>query len=72
MRWWFASGEWAYAETPGNIPDLTLPDMQLFLALKLDGNEEAGHLVLTEGRPRIINRIAEPARAIVMAYNPEQ
>jgi len=28
-------GEWAYAETPGNIPDLTLPDAQLFLALKI-------------------------------------
>jgi beta-glucosidase len=27
-------------------------------------------VVLTEGRPRIINRIAEPANAIVMAYNP--
>jgi beta-glucosidase len=27
-------------------------------------------LVLTEGRPRIISRIADPAQAIVMAYNP--
>src|SRR5260370_33979423 len=27
-------------------------------------------LVLTEGRPRIINRIADSAKAIVMAYNP--
>src|SRR5260370_3348902 len=27
-------------------------------------------LVLTEGRPRIISRIADPANAIVMAYNP--
>src|SRR5467141_3907028 len=28
-------GEWAYAETPGNIPDLTLPDAQLYLARKI-------------------------------------
>jgi len=28
-------GEWAYAETPGNIADLTLPDAQLDLARKI-------------------------------------
>jgi beta-glucosidase len=63
-------GEWAYAETPGNIPDLTLPDAQLYLALKVMQTKKPVIVVLTEGRPRIINRIVEPAQAIVMAYNP--
>jgi beta-glucosidase len=63
-------GEWAYAETPGNIPDLTLPDAQLFLALKIMETKKPVIVVLTEGRPRIISRIADPAKAIVMAYNP--
>ncbi len=63
-------GEWAYAETPGNIPDLTLPDAQLYLALKIMETKKPVILVLTEGRPRIISRIAEAAKAIVMAYNP--
>ncbi len=63
-------GEWAYAETPGNIPDLTLPDAQLSLALKIMETKKPVILVLTEGRPRIINRIADSAKAIVMAYNP--
>lgn len=63
-------GEWAYAETLGNVPDLTLPDAQLFLALKIMETKKPVILVLTEGRPRVINRIVEPAKAIVMAYNP--
>jgi len=63
-------GEWAYAETPGNIADLTLPDAQLSLALKIMETKKPVILVLTEGRPRIISRIADSAKAIVMAYNP--
>ncbi len=63
-------GEWAYAETPGNIPDLALPDAQLLLALKIMETKKPVILVLTEGRPRIISRIADSAKAIVMAYNP--
>lgn len=63
-------GEWAYAETPGNVTDLTLPDAQLFLVQKIEETKKPVILVLTEGRPRIINRIADPAKAIVMAYNP--
>jgi beta-glucosidase len=63
-------GEWAYAETPGNVPDLALPDAQLFLAMKIMETKKPVILLLTEGRPRIISRIADPAQAIVMAYNP--
>ncbi len=63
-------GEWAYAETPGNIVDLSLPDAQLALVHKLEETKKPVILVLTEGRPRLIRQIADPARAIVMAYNP--
>jgi beta-glucosidase len=63
-------GEWAYAETPGNIPDLTLPDAQLNLVLRVLETKKPVILLLTEGRPRIISRIADSANAIVMAYNP--
>jgi len=63
-------GEWAYAETPGNIPDLALPDAQIHLAHKLLESGKPVILVLTEGRPRIIRPIVEGAGAILMAYNP--
>src|SRR5882762_4590610 len=63
-------GEWAYAETPGNITDLTLPEAQLFLVHRIEETKKPVILVLTEGRPRIINRIAGPAKGILMAYNP--
>jgi beta-glucosidase len=64
------AGEWAYAETPGNITDLTLPDAQLYLVRKIAETKKPVILVLTEGRPRLISRVAEAAKAIVMAYNP--
>jgi beta-glucosidase len=63
-------GEWAYAETPGNIPDLALPDAQLHLAQKMLESGKPVILMLTEGRPRIIRAIATNASAILMAYNP--
>lgn len=63
-------GEWAYAETPGNIADLALPDAQIHLAQKMLESGKPVIFVLTEGRPRIIRPIVEGARAIVMAYNP--
>ena len=64
------AGEWAYAETPGNIVDLNLPDAQLYLVRKIAETKKPVILVLTEGRPRIISRVADSAKAIVMAYNP--
>lgn len=63
-------GEGAYAETPGNIEDLTLSDAQLKLAAAVSAAGKPVVFVLVEGRPRIINRIADAASAIVMAYNP--
>lgn len=63
-------GEGAYAETPGNINDLTLDEAQLKLAAAIIATGKPVVLVLAEGRPRIINRIADGAGAILMAYNP--
>jgi beta-glucosidase len=65
-----ALGEGSYCETPGNITDLTLGEPQLKLAQAIQATGKPVVLVLVEGRPRIINRIAEGANAILMAYNP--
>jgi beta-glucosidase len=63
-------GEGSYAETPGNITDLTLDEPQLKLAEAIEDTGKPVVLVLVEGRPRVINRIVNRARAILMAYNP--
>jgi beta-glucosidase len=63
-------GEGSYAETPGNIPDLTLGEPQLKLAQAIEATGKPVVLVLVEGRPRVINRIADNASAVLMAYNP--
>lgn len=65
-----AVGENAYAETPGNIDDLTLPEPQLRLVEGIEATGTPVVLVLVEGRPRVISRVADGARAIVMAYWP--
>ncbi|HDR05701.1 MAG TPA: beta-glucosidase [Candidatus Marinimicrobia bacterium] len=63
-------GEEPYCETPGNINDLSLPDVQyeLFKALAATGKPIV--MVLIEGRPRIVRPIEEKANAILMAYLP--
>ncbi|HYO62758.1 MAG TPA: glycoside hydrolase family 3 C-terminal domain-containing protein, partial [Pyrinomonadaceae bacterium] len=63
-------GEGSYTETPGNITDLTLPEPQLKLAEAVAAAGKPVVFVLVEGRPRIINRVADSAAAILMAYNP--
>ena len=63
-------GEGSYTETPGNITDLTLPEPQLKLAEAVAAAGKPVVLVLVEGRPRIINRIADKTGAILLAYNP--
>jgi beta-glucosidase len=63
-------GEGSYAETPGNITDLTLGEAQLKLARAIEETGKPVVLVLVEGRPRVISPIADGARAILMAYNP--
>lgn len=67
-------GEPPYVETAGNLDDLTLDASQLDLAEALiEGLAGTGKLlvlVLVEGRPRIIRRIAGRIPAILMAYLP--
>lgn len=63
-------GELSYAETPGNIDDLALPEAQVRLAQAVAAAGRPIVLVLIEGRPRVIRAVADAARAIVMAYNP--
>ena len=63
-------GEGSYSETPGNITDLTIGDPQIKLAQAIQATGKPVVMVLVEGRPRIINRIADGAKAILLAYNP--
>ena len=67
-------GEPTYVETAGNLDDLTLDAAQLDLAEALiealAGTGKPVILVLVEGRPRVIRRIAERIPAILMAYLP--
>jgi len=65
-----ALGEGSYCETPGNVTDLTIGEPQIKLAEALKATGKPIVMVLVEGRPRIINRIADSANAILMAYNP--
>ncbi|HKP69953.1 MAG TPA: glycoside hydrolase family 3 N-terminal domain-containing protein, partial [Pyrinomonadaceae bacterium] len=63
-------GEGSYTEHPGSIADLTLPDVQLSFAEKMIATGKPVVLVLSEGRPRVISRIADKVNAIVLAPNP--
>lgn len=63
-------GEKPYCETPGNIDDLTLDAPQLDLAEALAATGKPVVLVLVEGRPRVIRRVADKIPAIVLAYLP--
>jgi beta-glucosidase len=61
-------GENAYAESPGNIADLALPEDQINLAKTAASTGKPVILVLTEGRPRLITGVAPKMKAILMAY----
>jgi beta-glucosidase len=63
-------GEGSYTEHPGSIADLTLPEIQLKLAEAIIATGKPVVLVLIEGRPRVISRIADKVDGILMAYNP--
>ena len=63
-----ALGEGAYAETPGNIDDLTLPQGQLRLARAIEQAGVPVVLALFHGRPRIVRDAVDGARAIVTGY----
>ena len=63
-------GEDAYAEQPGVIDDLELPESQLNLAKALYATGKPVILVFAEGRPRIFRKIEPQAKGILMAYWP--
>ncbi|HKI70030.1 MAG TPA: glycoside hydrolase family 3 C-terminal domain-containing protein, partial [Verrucomicrobiae bacterium] len=63
-------GEDSYAETPGDINDLDLPEGQQELAKRLYATGKPVVLVLVEGRTRIIREIVPGAKGILMAYWP--
>ncbi len=63
-------GEGSYTETPGNLTDLTLSETQLKFAEKIIDTGKPVVLVMVEGRPRIINRIADKVSGILLALNP--
>lgn len=61
-------GENAYAESPGNIRDLALPDDQVALAKAAFATGKKVILVLQEGRPRFITNIEPGCAAIVLPF----
>lgn len=63
-------GEGSYTEHPGSISDLTLPEIQLNFAEAIIAAGKPVVLVMVEGRPRIINRIADKVSGILLALNP--
>ncbi len=63
-------GEGSYTETPGSIVDLTLPETQLKFAEQIIAAGKPVVLVLVEGRPRVISRIADQVPGIMLALNP--
>lgn len=63
-------GEGSYTETPGNITDLTLPETQLRFAEQILATGKPVVAVMVQGRPRLINRIADRLDAILYAPNP--
>jgi len=64
------AGEAAYAETPGNIPDLAFDSTQVEIIKTLASTGKPIVLVLLEGRPRIIREIEPYCNAILLAYWP--
>ncbi|MBN2214842.1 MAG: glycoside hydrolase family 3 C-terminal domain-containing protein [Bacteroidales bacterium] len=63
-------GEPSYAETPGYIEDLYLPDAQTDLALAMAATGKPVILVLTEGRPRLISRFEEQMEGVLLSFLP--
>lgn len=63
-----ALGEGAYAETPGNIDDLTISPSQVRLARAIEAAGTPVVVALYHGRPRVIRDVVDGARAIVTGY----
>ncbi len=68
-----ALGEGAYAETPGNIGSLELPDAQQTLLERVSSETDTPiSLLLVEGRPRVVGDSAYAPEAVAVAFNPAQ
>ena len=63
-------GENSYAETPGNINDLTLSQNQQNLVKALAATGKPVVMVLNEGRPRIIREIEPLCQGVIDAFLP--
>jgi beta-glucosidase len=63
-------GEPTYCETPGNIDNLELPEIQLNYAKKLVATGKPVVLILTEGRPRVFHKISDEIDGILLAMLP--
>ena len=63
-------GEAAYCESPGNIFDLKLNDVQLNLVTEISKTGKPIILVMLEGRPRIITDIVDKSLAVVVGFLP--
>lgn len=63
-------GENTYCETPGNISDLTLDEVQLKLADELSKTGKPIVLLLLEGRPRVISKIEPYLNSILVSFLP--
>jgi beta-glucosidase len=63
-------GENSYTETPGNLSDLYISDLQTELAQKLVATGKKIILVLNEGRPRVISKFEKGMTAVVQTYLP--
>jgi len=63
-------GENSYCEKPGDLDDLYLNELQTELAQEILKQGKKVILVLSEGRPRVISKIAGKVDAIVQTYLP--
>lgn len=63
-------GEDAYAEKPGDIRDLSLPDAQIELAEAVAKTGTPVVTVVIEGRPRLMPSVFQQSEAALMAYQP--
>eukprot|EP01040_Poterioochromonas_malhamensis_P001562 gene1562-1654_t len=63
-------GEGTYAEKPGDIDDLALPQGQIDYVTQLAGVGKKVILVMIEGRPRLIHDAVTASNAVVLAYEP--
>lgn len=63
-------GEGPYAEKPGDIEDLALPVDQVEYVRQIAASGTKVILVLVEGRPRLLNGLAELAHAVIYAMLP--